>query len=130
MPSEPRMSIGWKTQRQSASARQQRRQSLRRPPIRHATATLRSYTARSKNGSPCRAVHRFKYKGEDLRCGDAQGGAGNAERERGVPASLVCMRVLRQIVTERGKYHVVDSVRTNPAARGVHPGPGIPGYIG
>src|SRR5271156_4746957 len=98
MPSEPRMSIGWKTQRQNASARQQRRQSLRRPPIRHATATLRSYTARSKNGSPGGGVNRLKQKGKGLRWGAARGGAGKAGREGWLPASLVCMRVLRQVV--------------------------------
>src|SRR5271163_4160386 len=131
MPGEPRMSIGWKTQRQNASARQQRRQSLRRPPISHATATLRSCVAGSKSGSPCRTVHKFKYKGKDLRCGDTQGARGMRSERGGCPPPSVCMRVLRQVVTERGKYHVVDRVSCRgTGACSVHSGPGIPDYVG
>src|SRR5271168_2514259 len=49
----------------------------------------------------------------------------------GCPPPSVCMRVLRQVVTERGKYHVVDRVSCRgTGACSVHSGPGIPDYVG
>src|ERR1700723_167508 len=57
-------------------------------------------------------------------------GAGNAKRERRLPAPLACMRVLRQVVTDRRKHHVVQPVRTNTIASGVHAGPGVALHVG
>src|SRR5580658_367988 len=53
-------------------------------------------------------------------------------RERGGwwAASLAGMRVLRQVIAQRREHHVVDSVRTNSTARGVHTGPRMSGNTG
>jgi len=47
-----------------------------------------------------------------------------------LPSPLARIRVLRQVTTDRGEYHVVYPERTNTFAGFVHAGPGVAHDIG